>query len=55
MSNMQFIVTIRKDVPDKETADELYELVKQRLADKPGLKYSATFTNHYPEAESDGS
>lgn len=55
MSNMQFVVIIRKDVPDKETADEIYELVKQRLADKPGLKFAAHFTNHYPEAESNGS
>lgn len=51
MARKQFVLTIRKEVPDYETAQELYEIVKQRLADHPGLKYSALFTNHFGEQE----
>lgn len=51
MATKTFTVTIRKEVPDYETAEELYEIVKQRLADKPGLRYSATYSNHFGEQE----
>lgn len=51
MATKTFVLTIRKEVPDYETAQQLYELVKERLADRPGLRYSALYTNHFGEQE----
>lgn len=51
MATKTFVLVIRKDVPDYETAEDMYEMIKQRLADKPGLRYSAKFTNHFGEQE----
>ncbi|GAI49988.1 unnamed protein product, partial [marine sediment metagenome] len=32
---MELIVTIRKEVPDQQTGDQLFETIKQKLQDKP--------------------
>ena len=41
------IITARKEVPDRETARLIYELIKTRLADKPEVKITGTFSNHF--------
>jgi hypothetical protein len=48
---MYLVVTIRKPVPDRETADQLQALVKDRLADKPDLIISAHVVNHFADDE----
>lgn len=52
MADKNFIVVIRKEVETYEEAQLLYEAVKTKLADKPGLKYTATFSNHFGPDES---
>ncbi len=41
------VITIRKDVPDRDTARVIYDMVKQKLADRPDVKLSGHFTNHF--------
>ena len=46
---MQLIITLRKDVTDRDEGEQIYELVKQRLADKPEVKVAGHVTNHFVE------
>jgi len=48
---MEMVVTIRKDVPDVETAYALYEKVKLALADRPGVKLTGHISNHFVDEE----
>lgn len=48
---IEFIITIRKSVEDQEAAIALYEQVKSRLADKPGLKLTGHCSNHFASEE----
>jgi len=41
------IITLRKEVPDQETARQLYDLVKNRMADRPDVEVSGHFSNHF--------
>lgn len=47
---MYLVVTIRKDVADRDEGEALYELVKQRLADRPNVKISGHVTNHFEQS-----
>lgn len=44
---MYLVITLRKEVPDKEAGKAIYELVKQRLADRPDVETSGHVTNHF--------
>lgn len=44
---MKLIITLRKDVPDRDTAHNIYELVKQRMADRPDVTVTGHVTNHF--------
>lgn len=46
---MQLVVTLRKDVPDQETGEAIFDLVRQRLADRPDIQITGHVTNHFPE------
>lgn len=46
---MKLTIVLRKEVPDLETAEQLYNLVKERLADHPEVEVKGTVSNHYPE------
>lgn len=48
---MQLVVTIRKEVPDRETGEAIYELVKEKLENRPDLKITGHVTNHFIEPE----
>lgn len=41
------IITLRKEVPDRETARLIYDLVKERLTDRPDVTITGHFTNHF--------
>ena len=41
---MLLTIALRKEVPDVETAQALYELVKNRLADKPDVTVNGQVT-----------
>lgn len=41
------VITARKEVPDIETARAIYDLVKQRMADRPDVIISGHASNHF--------
>jgi len=48
---MEMVVTIRKEVPDVDTAYVIYEKVKLALADRPGIKLTGHIANHFVNEE----
>lgn len=48
---MYLVVTLRKAVADRPEGDALFETVKQRLSDRPGIKVSGHVVNHFEETE----
>ncbi|MBA7704319.1 hypothetical protein ES703_113124 [subsurface metagenome] len=47
MDQMNLVITLRKDVPDREAGRAIYDLVKQRLEDRPDVIVSGHITNHF--------
>lgn len=47
METMNLIITLRKDVPDRETGKAIYQLVKKKLEDHPEIIITAHVTNHF--------
>lgn len=45
------IITARKEVPDRDTARQIYDLVKTRLEDRPDVELSGHFSNHFDLSE----
>jgi len=41
------VITLRKEVPDRETARLFYDLVKERLSDRPDIQVNGLFSNHF--------
>lgn len=41
------IITARKEVPDATQARAIYDLIKQRLQDRPDVELSGHFSNHF--------
>lgn len=52
---MQLVITVRKDVTDRDEGEALYEKVKQRMQDHPEIKITAHVTNHFVEEPEDPS
>lgn len=46
---MQIIITLRKDVPDAQTGRAIFNLVKQRLTDRPDVEIEGKVVNHFEE------
>lgn len=44
---MQLVITIRKDVEDAEQGKVIYDLVKEKLEDRPTLTITGHVTNHF--------
>lgn len=44
---MFLVITLRKEVPDRETGKAIHDLVKQRMADRPEVKVTGHITNHF--------
>lgn len=44
---MQLVITLRKEVEDRDAGKEIYELVKQRLEDRPDVIVTGHVTNHF--------
>lgn len=51
MPQMILTITIRKPVSDADQAQLIYDIVKQRLSDRPDLKLSGHCSNHYDTPE----
>lgn len=46
---MELIITLRKEVADREEGEALYEFVKDKLKDKPDVKVTGMVNNHFVE------
>lgn len=44
---MYVTITLRKEVPDRDTGKAIYDLVKQRLEDRPDVQVTGHVTNHF--------
>lgn len=44
---MFIIITARKEVPDRDAARAIYDLVKQKLADRPDIELTGQASNHF--------
>jgi len=44
---MYLVVTARKEVPDREAGREIYDLIKQKLAERPDITLTGHVTNHF--------
>jgi len=44
---MQIIITLRKEVPDQAAARAIYDLIKQKMADRPDVKVTGHCSNHF--------
>lgn len=44
---MQLVITLRKEVADRDEGQAVFEQVKQKLADKPEIKVTGHVTNHF--------
>lgn len=47
MAQMQLVITVRKEVADRDQGELIFRLVEQRLADRPDLTLSGHVTNHF--------
>lgn len=41
------VITLRKEVPDRDRAREIYDLIKVKMADRPDIKLTGHFSNHF--------
>lgn len=48
---MQLVITLRKEVDDRDEGKAIYELVRQRLEDCPSIKVTGHVTNHFDMEE----
>ncbi len=48
---MQLVITLRKEVADQPEGEQLFELVKQKLEDRPDIIVTGHVTNHFTESE----
>lgn len=48
MADQMFvIITLRKEVEDRETARAIYDLVKARMTDRPDVTVTGHASNHF--------
>lgn len=48
---MYVVITARKQVPDQVAGRAIYDLVKQKLADRPDIIVSGQVSNHFADEE----
>lgn len=48
---MQLVITLRKEVDDRDQGEMILELVKTRLADRTDIKVTGHVTSYFPESE----
>ena len=44
---MYLIITLRREVPDRDTARQIYDLVKTKMEDRPDVEISGHASNHF--------
>lgn len=48
---MYLVITLRKEVADRDAGKVIYDLVKERLADRPDVEVQGHVTNHFDMEE----
>lgn len=48
---MQLVITLRKEVPDRDEGERIYEVVKTLLVARPDIKITGHVTNHFDHEE----
>lgn len=48
---MQLVITLRRNVADRDEGKEIFELVKTRLEDRPDVTVTGHITNHFVDEE----
>lgn len=48
---MVLTITLRKEVPDREAGRAIFDLVRQRMEDRPDVKVTGHVTNHFEFTE----
>ena len=51
LDKMFIVITLRKEVPDRFIAKDIYELVKQRMSDRPDVTVKGHCSNHFDMEE----
>lgn len=46
-AQMYLVITLRKPVSDPDQGQQLFDLVKQRLQDRPDIDITGHVTNHF--------
>ena len=49
---MQLVITLRKDVENRDAGEAIFDLVKRRLEDQPDVTVAGHVTNHFELEES---
>lgn len=44
---MYLIITLRKEVSDRDAGRVIFDLVRERLADRPDVKINGHVSNHF--------
>ena len=44
---MYLVITLRKEVPDREAGRVIYDIIKDRMADRPDIITTGHVTNHF--------
>lgn len=44
---MFLVITLRKEVPDRDQGKLIFDLVKERLFDRPDVEVQGHVTNHF--------
>lgn len=47
MDRMILVMTLRRDVPDKATAKNIVQIVKDKLSDHPEVSITSHTTDHF--------
>jgi len=46
---MNLVITLRKEVADRDEGEAIFNMVKERLSDRPDVEVSGHVTNHFIE------
>lgn len=47
MAEMFLVITVRKEVVDRDQGELIFRLIEQRLEDRPDLTLTGHVTNHF--------
>jgi len=53
-AEMHLVVTLRKQVADRDEGAALFALIEQKLADRPDITVAGHITNHFEKTTPEG-